>query len=472
MTNPRMHPTGIYNFSNAPERTIHGLNSVLETKIVCALETSDSEQVRELLQFIHYSDVADLLERLDKFHRLALLEVIGSNFDSKLLSELDDSVLGHVVEFLGVDLTVSAFSQLESDDAVEVIEKLKEDQREQLLSAIPEKDRLLIKSSLSYPKHSAGRLMQRKLVIMPELWTIGDALDYLRREADVEDNLLPEQFHVVYVVDPSHRPIGDISLDKLLRNQRSILLADIMNKQPKTVPIVTDQEDVARLFRQMNLVAAPVIDGEGRLVGAITIDDVVDVIDQEHEEDILHLGGVREVDLYDAAVSTMKARFSWLFINLITAFTASVVIGFFNATIEEMVALAILMPVVASMGGNAGTQTLTVAVRAIAMKELTATNTNRIIGKEFLVGGFNGVLFAFISGLIAWQWFDNLTLGGVIGVSMIVNMVVAGFAGTVIPIALDRFGVDPAVASSIVLTTITDVVGFFFFLSLGAIFLL
>ena len=363
-------------------------------------------------------------------------------------------------------------SQLESDDSVEVIEKLTEDQREQLLYAIPEKDRLLIESSLSYPKHSAGRLMQRKLVIMPELWTFGDALDYLRREADAEDNLLPEQFYVVYVVDRSHHPIGDISLDKFLRNQRSILLADIMNKQPKTIPVVTDQEDVARLFRQMSLVAAPVIDGEGRLVGAITIDDVVDVIDQEHEEDILHLGGVREDDLYDAAVSTMKAWFSWLFINLITAFTASVVIGFFNATIEEMVALAILMPVVASMGGNAGTQTLTVAVRAIAMKELTATNTNRIIGKEFLVGGFNGILFAFISGLIAWQWFDNFTLGGVIGVSMIVNMVVAGFAGTVIPIALDRFGVDPAVASSIVLTTVADVVGFFFFLSLGAIFLL
>jgi magnesium transporter len=261
-------------------------------------------------------------------------------------------------------------------------------------------------------------------------------------------------------------------LGDMLRSRRSVPLLEITEPEMRVIPVETDQEDVALLFSKRNLVSAPVVDTDGRLIGAITIDDIVDVIHEEHEEDIMRMGGVREDDLYDAAIDTTKARFSWLFVNLLTAITASVVIGMFDATIDQVVALAILMPIVASMGGNAGTQTLTVAVRALAMKELTATNTMRLVGKEFIVGSINGVLFAVLAGLVAWFWFESQALGLVIGLAMIVNMMVAGFAGTVIPVALDRAGVDPAIASSVLLTTITDVVGFFVFLGLAALILL
>ncbi|MAN80659.1 MAG: hypothetical protein CMF64_09730 [Magnetovibrio sp.] len=284
--------------------------------------------------------------------------------------------------------------------------------------------------------------------------------------------MLPGSFYDIFVVDPMHKPVGTIHLSHLLRAKRPVKVTDIMETELKLISVTMDQEDVAFLFRQRDLVSAPVVDEAQRLVGAITIDDVVDVIHEEHEEDMLALAGVGEDDLYDAAIDTTKARFRWLLVNLFTAILASLVIGLFATTLEQIVALAILMPIVASMGGNAGTQTLTVAVRAMAMRELTSTNAYRVIGKEVLVGAINGVLFAVITGAIAWFWFDAPQIGLIIGLAMIINMVIAGLAGAAIPLVLDRFGVDPAIASSVFLTTVTDVVGFFAFLGLAALFLL
>jgi magnesium transporter len=357
---------------------------------------------------------------------------------------------------------------LDSDDAVQVIEELDEDEQKQLLEAIPAGERTLIEASLAYPEDSAGRLMQRELVAVPTYWTVGETIDFMRRSAERADDAMPDIFYDIFVVDPTHKPVGSIPLSRLLRTTRPIPVTDIMESEMKLIPAVMDQEEVAFLFRRRDLVSAPVVDDGGRLVGAITVDDVVDVIDEEHEEDIMRLGGVSEDDLYDAAVKTTRSRFLWLLVNLCTAILASVVIGYFEGTIDQIVALAVLMPIVASMGGNAGTQTMTVAVRALAMKELTPTNAMRVIGKELLVGGINGVLFALLTGAVAWFWFGSAIIGLVIALAMIVNLVVAGLAGTTIPLMLERSGIDPAVASSVLLTTITDVVGFAAFLGLAA----
>jgi magnesium transporter len=456
----------------ASDDFIADLETGIEKWIVGALDHGDSDRVRDLTNDLHYTDIADLLERLDEDRRAHLVEVIRPKFDAEILPDLDDAVRDHVIELLGIKDVAAAMVELDSDDAVEVLEELDEHDQQRVLSAIPEGDRAIIEEGLSYPEDSAGRLMQRELVTVPTFWSIGDTIDFMRSNADSDDNPLPDQFYVLYVVDPFHRPVGKVSLDTVLRTKRPVKLEDVMETDLKIVPATADQEDVAFLFRQRDLVSAPVVDESGRLVGAITIDDIVDVIDEEHEEDIMRMGGVREHDLYDDVIDTARSRFSWLVINLITAIFASVVIGLFDATIEEVVALAILMPIVASMGGNAGTQTLTVAVRSIAMKEITSTNASRLIGKEVMVGLFNGVTFALLAGGVTWAWFDNLILGVVIGLAMIVNMVVAGIAGTVIPIVLDRMEVDPAVSSGVFLTTITDVVGFFVFLGLAALILL
>ncbi len=283
---------------------------------------------------------------------------------------------------------------------------------------------------------------------------------------------LPDDFYDLFIVNPKHRPIGTIPLSRVLRSRRPVRLTEIMDQEVRTIPITTDQEDVAYLFQQYGLVSAPVVDEAGRLVGVITVDDVVRVIDAEAEEDLLKMAGVSETDIYRASFDTTKARFPWLVVNLATAVLASLVIGLFEATIEQLVALAVLMPIVASMGGNSGTQTLTVAVRAIATKDLTAANTLRFVGKELLVGSANGVMFALLAGAVAWLWFDSTALGLVMAAAMVVTLVVAGLSGTLIPLALERVGVDPAIASSVFLTTVTDVVGFFAFLGLAAVFLL
>ena len=455
----------------ATEEVVYDPVTDLETDIRLALEAGDSSRLRELLSPVHAADIADLLERFSPDERRHVIELIRDNFNPDVLAELDDTVREEVMDHLGVEEAAAAVAELDTDDAVQVIEELDETDQQELLAEIPDSDRALIEEALTYPDDSAGRMMQREFVAVPPFWTVGQTIDYMREHADQEESDLPEIFYDIFVVDPKHRPTGTIQLSKLLRAKRPVIVTDIMAEDMEIIPASMDQEDVAFMFRQRDLVSAPVTDDNDRLVGAITIDDVVDVIHEEHEEDIMRLGGVREDDLYDAAIETTRSRFSWLFINLITAVLASIVIGFFEGTIDQIVALAILMPIVASMGGNAGTQAMTVAVRALAMKELTPTNSLRLIGKELLVGGINGILFAVLIGFVAWFWFKSPLLGAVIAAAMVVNLIVAAVAGTTIPLMLERAGIDPAIASGVFLTTVTDVVGFSAFLGLAAIFL-
>lgn len=436
-------------------------------EVVTAIGERNEARVGDLLAPLHHADVADLLERLSPEERTLLVEMLRPHIDPAVLSELDETVRDGLIEQIGTEGLAAAITALDSDDAVDLIEDLDEEVKQEVLEAIPEKDRVILESGLAYPEESAGRLMQRELVAVPAYWTVGEVIDYLRSADE-----LPEDFYDLFIVDPGHRPVGKIPLSRVLRTKRPVAVGDVMSRELTTVPVTMDQEEVAFLFRHHDLVSAPVVEEDGRLVGVITVDDVVDVIDEEAEEDIMHLGGVSADDLYRAVVATTRSRFSWLLVNLLTAVVASLVIFQFEDTIAQVVALAVLMPIVASMGGNAGTQTLTVAVRALATKELTPTNAFRIVGKELLVGGFNGILFAFVTGIIAWLWYGDPVLAFVIGAAMIANLVVAGFAGAAIPLVLERTGIDPAIASPVFLTTVTDVIGFFTFLGLAALLLL
>lgn len=435
---------------------------------VDALDRDDRNALRALLQPLTSADSADLLQSLSGDRRRQFVSAMRGAFDGDILAELDERVRDEVIAELGVEETAQAVAELETDDAVLVISELDKEDQQQVLDAMPPADRALIEEALAYPDYSAGRLMRREMVVVATYWTVGATIDFLREEADNPDSTLPEDFYDVFVVDPGFRPVGVVPLSRLLRARRPVPVTDIMDAEMKVIPAETDQEDVAFLFRQRNLTSAPVVDDAGRLVGAITIDDVVDVIDEEHEDDIMRLGGVVEDDLYSATVDTARARFSWLLVNMLTAILASVVIGLFEASLAQMVALAVLMPIVASMGGNAGTQTLTVAVRALATHELTPANALRVIGKELLVGVLNGVLFAVIAAAVAWIWFGDPSVALVIALAMIVNLIAAALAGAAIPLLLERFGVDPAVASSVFVTTVTDCVGFFAFLGLAS----
>ncbi len=444
-----------------------GLAPGLVDSVVAAIAEGHLARVRDLVLPLHAADVADLLQRLNAEERHGLVEALRPRIDPEVLSELDETVRDAIVEQLGAAEVAAAVAELDTDDAVDLIEDLDAEVQREILQAVPAAERVMLETGLAYREYSAGRLMQRELVAVPAYWTVGEVIDFLRTAEG-----LPEDFYDLFIVDPRHRPVGKLPLSRVLRAKRPVAVGDIMLPDFVTVPVDMDQEEVAFLFRQHDLVSAPVVEREGRLVGAITIDDVVDVIDEEAEEDIMHLGGVSGDDLYRATLATTRSRFTWLMVNLFTAVLASFVIFQFEDTIEKIVALAVLMPIVASMGGNAGTQTLTVSVRALATKELTPTNALRIVGKELLVGSFNGILFAILAGVIAWLWFDDAAIGLVLAAAMLINLVVAGFAGTVIPLALDRTGVDPAVASTVFLTTVTDVIGFFAFLGLAAWFLL
>ncbi|MDP6353209.1 MAG: magnesium transporter, partial [Alphaproteobacteria bacterium] len=354
-------------------------------------------------------------------------------------------------------------ARLDTDDAAYVLEDLEVAERKKVLDAMPPGDRELVAEALSYPEASAGRLMQRDYVAVPQYWTIGQVIDWLRESGD-----LPDDFYEIFVVDPTHSPVGTVPLNRAMRTKRPVPVAEIMATDQKLIPVAMDQEEVAFLFDHYNLMSAAVVDPDGRMIGQITIDDVVDVIQEEHEEDLHRLGGVSaEGDIHRSAGETTRARFAWLLVNLFTAALASVTIALFADTIAQIVALAILMPIVASMGGNAGTQTLTVAVRALATRELTAANAARIFWKETIVGGYNGLGFALLAGILAWAWFGEPMLAVVIGLAMVVNLVVAGMSGILIPLAMWRAGIDPAVSAAVLLTTVTDVVGFFAFLGLA-----
>lgn len=432
-----------------------------------ALEEEDAVGFRELIDPLHPADTADLVEFLSQAERDRFVDLLGASMDPEVLSYIAPTVRESVIERLGPDNLARILMDLDSDDAVEIFEDLDEEFQQRILAGLPYAYRHILSEGLSYPEDSAGRLMAREFVAIPAAWTVGATIDYLRAADD-----LPDIFYDLYVVNPKHQPIGSIPLSRAMGTRRPVRVTEIMETELHTLPLTMDQEQVAYLFRQYGLASAPVVDEAGRLVGVITVDDAVLVIEEEAEEDLFRLSGVTEGDLYSAAWDTTRRRFAWLVVNLLTAVLASMVIGAFEATIEQIVALAVLMPIVASMGGNAGTQTLTVAVRAIATRDLAAQNAMRFVGKELLVGAFNGVMFAVLVGVVAWLWFGNPVIGLVIAMAMVVNMLIAGLSGTLIPLGLERLKIDPAIASGVFLTTVTDVVGFFAFLGLAAIILL
>ena len=431
------------------------------------LENYKYDTLQSYLREIHNADIAEILKNLDPVLRLSLLNIIDKNFDPEILTYLNESLREEIIETLDIKQLASNAKSLDIDDAVDLVEDLEEKDQSIFLENLDKAERTLIEEGLNFPEDSAGRLMQRQFVAVNESWDVGQAIDYLRSN---KENL-PEDFYDIYLID-NNEVKGVVPLGRLMGSKREIELNSITNKELRLIDVNTDQEDVALLFNKYGLVSAPVIDNQKKIVGSITVDDVVEVIEEEREEDILKLGGVDHTDLYESVISTTKSRISWLIVNLMTAVVASVVIGLFEAAIEKVVALAILMPIVASMGANAGTQTLTVAVRAIAVKELTASNALKIITKETLIGGINGIIFAIIISLISIYWFENLLLGLIIGLAMILNLIIAGFAGIVIPLVLGKLKIDPALASAVILTTITDVFGFLSFLGLATLFLI
>ncbi|WP_370641135.1 magnesium transporter [Nereida sp. MMG025] len=432
-----------------------------------AVEAGNPEAVDALLDPLHPADVADYLEQIGEGERSRLLAIWKGGVDGDILSELEESLREEVIDALDPQELADAVRDLESDDVVDLIEDLDDAQQDAVLDALDDADRVAVEQSLSYPEESAGRLMQREVVMAPEHWTVGAAIDFLRSE-----ETLPEQFYHMVLVDPRLKPVGYITLGKLLGARRNVPLTDLTEDSFRTFRVDQDEEDVAYAFNQYHLISAPVVDADDRLVGVITIDDAMAVLDDEHEEDILRLAGVGEGSLTDKVIETTKRRFPWLAVNLVTAILASLVIAQFEEIIAQFVALAVLMPIVASMGGNAGTQSLTVAVRAIATKDLTGSNVWRVIRREVLVGLVNGLIFAVVMGIVGVIWFGTPILGVVIGVAMVVNLVVAGLAGTVVPVILEKMGVDPALASGAFVTTVTDVVGFFAFLGLAGVMLL
>lgn len=450
-----------------PERS-YGIDEALVRACDAAVAEGRMEDVEALISDLHASDLADLLEELVGENRRKLLDHVRDQLDPELLTHMDDVVREDVLEILEPEEVAAVLSELDTDDALDVFEDIPVGDQQGVLDQLSPSDRALLEQAMTYPEDSAGRLMQRELVTVHKDWSVGNTIDYLRNRAAA----LPRDFYEIYVVDEDRVPVGAIPLSRLMRNQRDVRIDDIMLADLRSANVELDQEEVALMFKQYALVSAPVVNADGQLVGVVTADDVVHVIHEEAEEDFLRLGGVQEDDFYEAVLQTTRSRFSWLLVNLMTAIVASLVIGLFDAAIEQVVALAILMPIVASMGGNAGTQTLTVAVRALAMKELTPTNAARIVGKEVIVGGINGILFAALIGLVTWAWFGDTLIGLVIGAAMIVNLLIAGFAGVAIPIVLQKLKLDPAVGSAVVLTTITDVVGFMAFLGLAALVLL
>ena len=445
------------------------LNKRAVDSILYAVEIDDAAKLTELMEPLHAADIADLLEQISSFERTKLIRLYDREFDGEILSELDESIREEVIGILTPEVLSDAVRDMDSDDVVDLIEDLEDAQAASILGALEDADRVAVEQALTYPEYSAGRLMQREVVMAPEHWTVGETIDHLRATPE-ED--LPDQFYHIVMVNPRLHPVGNVTLGKLMRSKRNTPLRDILEDTFQVIPAQRDEGDVAYAFNQYHLISAPVVDDEGRLIGVITIDDAMSVLDEEHEEDILRLAGVGEGSLSDRVIETTKQRLPWLAVNLVTAIAASLVIAQFEVAIAQLVALAVLMPIVASMGGNAGTQSLTVAVRAIATRDLTGSNVWRVIRRECLVGLVNGVIFAVIMAIVGFIWFGSPALGYVIATAMVINMVVAGLAGTGIPILLERIGVDPALASGAFVTTVTDVVGFLAFLGLAAAVLL
>ena len=456
-----------YDLPVEPERTEDEIEAERIAELEIAIETGRPGEILEVLEQHHPADAADLLEVLPRNTLGETADLLGEKFPTPILIEMRDEYREIVVDNLPDEHLAETINSLESDDAALLFDDLEEDRQNRILDSLKSGEREELERVMSFDEETAGRLMQRDFVAVPQYWNVGQIIDYLRESQD-----LPDEFFEIFIVDPGHHPVGTIPLSRAMRSKRPVIVADLMEDKPKVIPVETDQEDVAYIFSRYDLASAPVVDVSGRIVGVIMVDDVVDVINEENQEDLMRLGGVRQDDLYTSVLRTTRTRFSWLAVNLITAIIASIVIAFFEATIEQLVALAVLMPIVASMGGNAGTQTLTVAVRALATRELTATNAARVVNKEVLVGLLNGVLCAILVGVVATAWFGQVSLGLVLAAAMVINLLVAGLCGILIPLGLHRTGVDPALAATVFVTTITDVVGFFAFLGLAAWLLL
>jgi len=427
------------------------------------------DKTQSLLSDLSSGEIANIIEQLDSNDRKKLIFFLGSSIEPEIILELDKDIRNEIISVVGEHTFLDVVSKLDTDELIVILEELDENKRGQYLKLLPKKSqRELVKKGLKFPEDTAGRIMSTNVVSVSASWTIGKTLKFLRKKKE----LLPDDIYEVYILDNKRKPVGTLNLNTIVRSSNNTKVKDIMNVQFKTIPIDTDQEEIALGFKQNNLIAAPVVDKSGKIVGQINSDDIIDIIQEETEEDLLRLSGVQSGDTYSAVLQTIKSRFSWLLINLFTAIAASFVIAIFESSLKQVVALAILMPIVASMGGNAGTQTLTVAVRALALREITRANALRVIGKEFMVGAINGLIFAVIIGTIASYWFEMPLLGFVIAAAMILNLIIACLSGILIPLILDKTGIDPAIASTVVLTTITDIFGFFTFLGLGSIYLL
>ena len=446
---------------------LYGLTPKVETAIIEAVQAGAVRRLRTLVAPLHPADQADLLERMPARTATSLVRFLGDHLDAETLTYLDENTREAIVEVMGAKALARQLHDLSTDDAIDIIEELEEGALADVLAALSAEDRVFVEEGLSFPEDSAGRLMQREIVTVPSFWTVGQTIDYLRGGKSTTDD-----FYLIFVVDPARKPLGEVPLSKLLCAQRPRRISEIMEPDFRSIPVDMDQEEVAVLFRRYGMVSAGVVDLGNRLVGMITIDDVIDVIDEEAEEDLMALAGVGEASLRSSIRETLQGRTTWLLVNLLTAILASVVIGVFDATIEQLVALAVLMPIVASMGGNAGTQTVTVAVRAIALRQLDAASTRNFVIREGLVALLNGLLFAVLAAAVSFVWFGDLEIATVMAVAMFANLLIAGLSGTLVPIGLLRAGVDPAVASSVFVTTITDVVGFFVFLGLAALHLM
>jgi magnesium transporter len=434
-------------------------------RVAQAITAENSAALRELVGDLHQADVGDLIEALEPELRPKLVKLMGHDFDFSALTEVDDTIREEILEELPPEAVAEGVRELESDDAVAILADLPKDEQTEILEQLPPLERVALARSLLYPENSAGRRMQTEFIAVPPVWTVGRTIDHLREAPN-----LPDRFWEVYVVGSAGRLEGTVALDRLLRTKRPVPIAQLIDEEMHSVRVTDDQGDVARLFEHYDLVATPVVDAKDRLVGVITFDDIVDVIEQEAEEDIRALGGVgREEELSDPVLFVARGRFNWLLVNLATAFLASSVLGLFEGELQKMVALAVLAPIVASQGGNAATQTMTVAVRALARHELSNANVARIILREVLVALVNGLAFAVITGVAAAAWFKVPDLGLVIGLAMICNLVAGALGGILVPLALHRFRADPAISSGVFVTTVTDVVGFFSFLGIATL---
>jgi magnesium transporter len=453
--------------SNGNKKVNLDFNKEFITTFSEKIQNGHIEFINQTLKDLHEADVANLIENLTPNTRIKLIELESFDINPEIFIELNESIQGEVLQLLSIDSIIKIIKRLESDNAIKILENLEKDTKYKVLDKLPPKDKFLLEEGLSYPEDSAARIMQREFTAVPSNWTVGQTIDYLREDKD-----LPEEFLEIFIVNNDFKPIGTVPSSRVLRTSRDSQMNSIMTEMPVLISANMDQEEVGLTFENYNLVSAGVVNKNNKLVGMITADDVVTVVQEEAEEDVLRLAGVGDEEITDSVMLKTKRRFNWLLLNLFTALLATWVISNFGASIEQMVALAFLMPIVASMGGNAGMQTLAVTIRAIATKELSKTNFNRVVGKEFLIGILNGIIFAIITAVIVQLWFKQLNLSLLIAVSMILNMIVAGLFGILVPVSLKKLNIDPALASSVFVTTITDVIGFLSFLGLGSFYFL